>query len=372
MLKGPKGTEVKVSISREGSDQPLEFTITRDEIERRSVDQAFMIRAGIGYVHIASFTETTNDELAEALKKWDPSTLKGMILDLRANPGGLLQEAVDVSDHFLERHQLIVYHKGRRSSERRYYANTGESGEEYPLVVLINRQTASAAEIVTGALQDHDRALVMGEPSFGKGLVQTVYPLAEHAGLALTTARYYTPSGRLIQRDYSKVSLYDYYYRSEEAPPPHTEVRLTDGGREVYGGGGITPDIDVPEPKLNPIQEKLTDRGAFFSFGKAYLGTHQTVPRDFMPDETVVKEFRDHLESSEGMRLSDQDIQDNLDYIKEHLRLQLVGVVYGEDAAQRISVENDPLVERAINTLPQAAKLLSDSKRYVASKDNGH
>ena len=367
MLRGPKGTAVQVSISREGSDTLLELAITRDEISRRSVDEAFMIKPGVAYVHISSFNETTNDELTEALNTFERDGLKGMVLDLRNNPGGLLQEAVDVSDHFLDKNQLIVYHNGRRSKEKRYTAMKGESREEYPIVVLINRQTASAAEIVTGALQDHDRALVMGEPSFGKGLVQTVYPLSEHAGLALTTARYYTPSGRLIQRDYANVSLYDYYYHPELNSAAKGEMRLTDGGREVYGGGGITPDVQVSDPKPNPVEEKLLGHGAFFDFGKAYLGVHQTVPHDFQVDDAVLGEFKRYLESN-GLQLSDQDVEGNLEFIKQHIRLQLVGVIYGENEAQRISIENDSLVRQAIDSLPKAAQLLANAKRYIASK----
>ncbi len=367
LLRGPKGTEVHVSISRDGSDELLEVAITRDEISRRSVDEAFMIGPGIGYIHIANFNETTDDELGQSLKTFERDGLKGLILDLRNDPGGLLQEAVDVSEHFLDKHQLIVYHSGRRSKEKRYYAEKGEAREEYPIVVLINRQTASAAEIVSGALQDHDRALIMGEPSFGKGLVQTVYPLSEHAGLALTTAHYYTPSGRLIQRDYANVSLYDYYYHPESNHPPRTEVRLTDGGREVYGGGGITPDIEVADPKMNPVEEKLSSRGAFFNFGKSYLAAHKTVPRDFQVDDAVLDEFKHHLQS-EGPQLSDQDVQDNLEFIKYHIRLQLIGVIYGENEAERISIEHDPLVHKAIDSLPQAAQLLANAKRYIASR----
>src|ERR1039457_784774 len=262
MLKGPKGTQVQVTIVREGYEQPLEIKITRDEISQNSVDDAFIIRPGVAYIHINKFNENTNDELSEALRKLNEKNLQGLVLDLRGNPGGLLQEAVEVCDHFLEKSQLIVYHSGRNSREKRYYATRGDDGNEFPIVVLINRMSASAAEIVTGALQDHDRALVMGEPSFGKGLVQTVYQLSEHTGLALTTAHYYTPSGRLIQREYENVSLYDYYYHPELTRPNHAEVRLTDGGREVFGGGGITPDITFADPKLTPSQDTLLQHSA--------------------------------------------------------------------------------------------------------------
>jgi carboxyl-terminal processing protease len=367
MLKGPKGTVVHVTVSREGSDEPLEFTITRDEISQASVDDAFLIRSGTAYIHIRSFNETTNDELTEALKKLDEKNLQGLVLDLRGNPGGLLQEAVQVSDHFLEKHQLIVYHYGRNSSEKRYYANHGERGNEYPIVVLINRLTASAAEIVTGALQDHDRALVMGEPSFGKGLVQTVYPLSERTGLALTTARYYTPSGRLIQREYTNVSLYDYYYRLEDGAAPHSDVRLTDGGREVYGGGGISPDTRVTDPKLSPTQETLYQRDAFFNFGKYYLASHKTVPANFQVTDDVLAEFKTYLDRDK-IHLSDQDLHDNIEFIKNGIRVQLIEVIYGKDEAKRISIEKDPLVEKALDSMPQARLLLAKVKKYLAEK----
>jgi carboxyl-terminal processing protease len=366
-LKGPKGTQVHITITREGYDQPLEFDITRDEIPQRSVDDAFMIKPGMGYIHISRFNENTNSELSEALKNLGEKNLQGLVLDLRGNPGGLLQEAVDVSDHFLEKSQLIVYHYGRNSKERRYYTTKGDGGKEYPIVVLINRMTASAAEIVTGALQDHDRALVMGEPSFGKGLVQTVYPLSEHTGLALTTARYYTPSGRLIQRDYDKVSLYDYYYRPEDSPTPHTDVRLTDGGREVYGGGGITPDIKYEEPKLTPAQETLVQHGTFFEFSKYYLGIHKTIARDFQVTDAVLQEFRQFL-AEQKIQIPDQDLKDNSDFIRTRIRFSLVASIFGETEANQIAVENDPLVQKALESMPQASELLAKAKRYIASK----
>ena len=366
-LKGPKGTQVHITVTREGYDQPLEYDITRDEISQRSVDDVFTLKPGIAYIHIGKFNETTNDELTEALKGLGEKTLQGMVLDLRGNPGGLLQEAVDVSDHFLEKTQLIVYHHGRHSEERRYYAKKGDDGKEYPIVVLINRYTASAAEIVTGALQDHDRALVMGQPSFGKGLVQTVFPLSEHTGLALTTARYYTPSGRLIQRDYDNVSLYDYYYHPEDSPTPHTDVRLTDGGREVYGGGGITPDIKYEEPKLTPTQEMILQHNVLFEFGKYYLGIHKTIPHDFQVTDAVVQEFRQFL-GEEKFPISDQDLKDNSDFLRTHIRLQLVDFIFGTTEANRMGMEDDPLVQKAVDAMPQASELLAKAKRFIASK----
>ena len=369
MLKGPRGTVVHVTISREGAAKPLSFTITRGEITQPSVDDVFMVKPHVGYVHISRFNETTNTELSQALRKLDSEHMTGLILDLRGNPGGLLQEAVEVSDHFLKKGQLIVYHYGRSSPEKRYYATHGDRGNRYPIVILINRMTASAAEIVSGALQDHDRALVMGETSFGKGLVQTVYPLSDDTGLALTTARYYTPSGRLIQRDYNAVSLYDYYYHPRGTPTPHTEVRLTDGGRKVYGGGGITPDVKVAPQKLNDTQRTLIQNGVFFSFAQKYLAVHKTIPENFQATDNVIKEFQNYL-AKQKIPVTDADIQSNLDFVKLRIREKLVEDIYGTNVADRIWVENDPLVENAAGQLPQAQELLENAQKYMAASEN--
>src|SRR5438094_1395158 len=227
--------------------------------------------------------------------------LKGLILDLRQNPGGLLNEGVGVADKFLRKGQLIVSHHGRSSPEKRYVAAHGNGGKEYPLVVLVNRGTASAAEIVAGAIQDHDRGLVAGETTFGKGLVQTVYPLSENTGLALTTAKYYTPSGRLIQREYNGVSLYDYYYNTEQAnngASANKEVKLTDSGRTVYGGGGITPDVKVDPIKSNRFQDTLLQHYAFFNFAKHYIIAHK-ITKSFQVDDATMQEFRKSLDADQ-------------------------------------------------------------------------
>src|SRR5437016_998504 len=270
LLKGPKGTNVHISILREGADKPLEFNVVRAEIPRFSVDLKFEIRPGIGYMHVSGFNETTEHEVEQALEKF--GELKGLILDLRGNPGGLLNEGVGVADKFLKKGQVIVSHHGRSSPEKIYRAAHGNNGREYPLVVLVNRGTASAAEIVSGAIQDHDRGLIAGETTFGKGLVQTVYPLSENTGLALTTAKYYTPSGRLIQRDYNGVSLYDYYYNREQEENSNAgkEVKLTDSGRTVYGSGGITPDIKLEPVKTAGLEASLLQKYAFFNSAQRY------------------------------------------------------------------------------------------------------
>src|SRR5271154_3738024 len=279
MLKGPKGTVVHITMKRVGYGDNLNFTVTRDEIPKHSVDIDFLLKPGIGYIKLSGFNETTDTELSAALKQLDATKLDGLILDLRGNPGGLLNEAVAVSDMFLDKNQLIVSHHGRASAERKYMTVRGNQGVTVPLVILVNGNSASATEIVSGAVQDHDRGIIVGETTFGKGLVQTVTPLSENTGLALTIARYYTPSGRLIQRDYKSISLYSYHY--ERKVPEHpTEVRLTDSGREVTGGGESAPDIIVPEPKLNKFQQQLYRGDVFFpletgigGFTRYYLGT---------------------------------------------------------------------------------------------------
>ena len=199
-LKGPKGTHVAVTMGREGSAKPIVFDLVRDDITRPSVDLSFMVRPGVGYIRVTSFIETTSREVGAAIENLDKDdALKGLVIDLRGNPGGLMIEAVNMSDKFLAKGQIVVSQRGRAFPDQVYRATHGEQGPKYPIVVLVNRGTASAAEIVSGALQDHDRALIVGETTFGKGLVQTVFQISENTGLALTTYHYYTPSGRLIQ-----------------------------------------------------------------------------------------------------------------------------------------------------------------------------
>src|SRR5580698_1429397 len=326
MLKGPKGTVVHITMKRVGWADNLNFTVTRDEIPKHSVDLDFEFRPGIGYIKLSGFNETTDTELAMALKDLDATKLDGLIFDLRGNPGGLLNEAVAVSDMFLDKDQLIVSHHGRASQERRYFAVRGNRGIQVPVVVVVNGGSASASEIVTGAVQDHDRGLVVGEQTFGKGLVQTVSPLSENTGLALTTARYYTPSGRLIQRDYKDVSLYDYLYNHKNPQP--TEVKLTDGGRQVYGGGGITPDVVVSEPKPNDFQQLLLRRDIFFpyqgqggvgSFTTYFLGTKPEITKSFTVNDNVLALFRRDLDK-EKISYTDTDIDQNLEWIKREIK----------------------------------------------------
>src|SRR5919204_388561 len=362
LLKGPKGTTVKITIAREGSEKPLEFSVVRDEIPRYSVDLHFMIHPGIGYMHISGFNETTEHEVADALEQMGDG--KGLILDLRQNPGGLLNKGVGGGDKFLRKGQLIVSHHGRNSAEKRYVAAHGNGGKEYPLVVLVNRGTASAAEIVAGAIQDHDRGLVVGETTFGKGLVQTVYPLSENTGLALTTAKYYTPSGRLIQRDYSGLSLYDYYYNKGDNGNGNHEVKLTDSGRTVYGGCGLTPDVKLLTPKTNKFEDSLLQHYVFFNFAKHYL-INRHISRSFEVDDQVMNEFRKFLEDQK-VPFTEGDLVENAEWIKNNIKSEFFISEFGQQEGLRVRAETDPQVLKALDLLPQAKALADNAKRIVA------
>src|SRR5882724_2878195 len=347
LLKGPKGTIVKITVTREGFTEPLVFTVTRDEI-------------------------------ADALKQLGANSLDGIVLDLRGNPGGLLNEAVAVGDMFLEKNQIIVSYHGRSAPERRFTAIRGNQGMTVPLVVIVNNNSASAAEIVAGAIQDHDRGLVVGETTFGKGLVQTVQPLSENTGLALTTARYYTPSGRLIQRDYKSISLYQYHY--ERKVPEHpSEIRQTDSGRQVTGGGGITPDIIVPAPKYDKFQEALFRADVLYpaeqgvaGFTRYYLGTKPAITHSFEVDENVLHEFRNYL-SKHNVKYTEVEFADNLDWIKRKIKQEVFMSAYGTQEGDKVLLAADPQVQKAVESIPQARALYENARKVVAQRNgSGH
>jgi len=369
LLKGPKGTTVHITVLREGSDKALDFAIVRDEIPRYSVDLHFMVRPGIGYMHVSGFNETTEHEVADALDQM--GDLKGLILDLRQNPGGLLSEGVGVADKFLHKGALIVSHHGRSSPEKRYVASHGNGGKEYPLVVLVNRGTASAAEIVAGAIQDHDRGLIAGEITFGKGLVQTVYPLSENTGLALTTAKYYTPSGRLIQRDYSNVSLYDYYFnRDNDENNTNHEVKLTDSGRTVYGGGGITPDVKIPPVKSNRFEDSLLQHYAFFNFAKRYVINHHPT-KTFEVDDAVMQDFRKFLDE-EKVPYTEAELIESNDWIRSTIKSEIFIDAFGQEEGLKVRAETDPEVVKALDLMPQAKALADNARKVVAERTGTH
>jgi carboxyl-terminal processing protease len=370
LLKGPRGTQVKIVVSREGAPDYLSFTVIRDEIYRKSVQDAFWFKPGIVYVKVLSFGEATGKELEDTLKRLGENNIKGMVLDLRDNPGGLLTQGIAVADHFLQKNALIVSYHGRAAPEKAYVARNGNHGREYPIVVLVNRYSASAAEIVSGALQDHDRALIMGETTFGKGLVQTVFPLSDNAGLALTIAHFYTPSGRLIQRDYSKKSFYDYYFHRDENSRNPVDVKMTDGGRTVYGGGGITPDEKYDIGKLDHLQISLF-RAGLFNFTRRYFGTHSiTLPKDWMPNAQTLAELKDYLQKN-GTVFTDAEFAKDHEWIRRYLAREMYTTAFNVDESDRMFSQTDPEVEKAADSLPKAAGLQETARKIVVQRMSG-
>jgi len=374
-LKGPRGTSVKIKVVRPGADEPIEMNPIRDEIAKYTINTAFMIRPRVGYIRLDSFAETTGQELRDALKKLrdelrksDAKDFDGIVFDLRNNPGGLLQEAIEVCETFLQKGQLVVETRGRtKGSNRPYSSQKLNPDNTFPLVVLINPQSASASEIVAGALQDHDRALIVGQTSFGKGLVQSVYPLSKNAGLALTTQKWYTPSGRLIQRDYSQISQFDYYNHRETNPPKKDDIKHSDIGRVVYGGGGITPDYVVEDQKANEFQTLLAAKYAFYTFAHDYLAKNPSIDQSFQVNDAMVDQFKQHI-AKRGIEYTDKDFQDNRDYIRRSIKYELFYDHFGVADAGKVLLEGDPQVVKALDLIPEAKDLASKARRQLAEK----
>jgi carboxyl-terminal processing protease len=375
MLKGARGTPVHISLGRVGWEKPIEVSVIRDEIAHPAVEYATVVKPGIGYVRLTTFNNQTADsDLAAAMNQLDYPKLDGLIIDLRDNGGGLLNQAVGMADMFLDRNEIVVSQHGRSSPEHRFYAVHGNQGVTVPLVILTNSGTASASEIVSGAIQDHDRGLIVGETTFGKGLVQTPFPLAEDTMLLLTSARYYTPSGRSIQRDYKNVSLFDYHYNPQRPHAP--EVKLTDSGRQVYGEGGITPDVVVAAPKLNDFEEFLERRGVLYPFSngvgdfvRAYLGTKPEITREFVANDAVIEQFRKYL-ADQHIKFIEQDISQNLDWLKLKIKREVFTSVFGLNDGFRVALEHDPQLEKAEDEIPQARALYTNARKILAERES--
>src|SRR3954463_7681410 len=366
-LKGPKGSTVHIKIMRIGIKEPIPLTIVRAAIPTNSISNTLMIRPGVGYIRIKDFTSTTVRELDESIDKLKEQGMQRLVLDLRQNPGGLLDAAVGVADHFLDKGQMIVYTKGRTPDSAQDYLAPGKHQHlDIPLVVLMNRGSASASEIVAGSIQDHDRGLVVGETSWGKGLVQSVYTLQYGAGLALTTSKYYTPSGRNIQRDYS--SFYDYHVADESEDGNATEMPLKDRkkfttatGRTVFGGGGITPDVFSKPPALSRTTQLLEVRSAIFNYGVDYVAKHPDVTESVAITPAVMEDFIQYATEKDIAPLA--DIREALTkandrgFIERALKAEIIAAKFGFDASYPYRLQGDNQIAKAIEVLPDSQKL---------------
>ncbi len=368
-LKGPKGTSVSIEVARRGLPDLLEIDIVREEIPQTSVRYAYMLTPEVGYVSLTDFNRGTGQEMERTLEGLRGQGMKRLLLDLRANGGGLLDQAIAVSNLFVPAGTKIVETRGRtRESFQDFHASAGRRAPTMPLVVLVGDGTASAAEILAGAVQDHDLGVVVGTPTWGKGLVQTVYALGYGNGLSVTTAKYYTPSGRLIQRDFS--DWFRYQYDEREPTPPaasEQETFYTDLGRKVYGGGGINPDVTVDPAELAPVLQYLLARNAFFNFAVEETNRQHLPDPSWRPDEATLERFRQWLVSQEIIAAADLEEGlaevDNREAARRYLAAEFLGAEFGIEARHQVLVAADNQVETALAQFEVAANLLAERER---------
>ncbi len=387
-LLGPLGTVVKVTVEHAATGQSETVTITRDAVSQPSIPQAYMVRPGVGYVAMTGgFNTTTADEFQAALEELHAKGMNMLVLDLRDNRGGLLIQAVRVANMFLQRGQMIVKQQGRLRGSSQEYKALNDAPDTVPLVVLVNGGTASAAEIVAGALQDHDRAFIVGENTFGKGLVQIPYPLEYDSALLLTIAKYFTPSGRLIQRDYSNSSYYDYYTRGglandkQPAALPSGPESHTDTGRAVYGGGGISPDEIAKPRRISFAEQHLLD--SIFAFAlelttgrvagfenykvqRAIEFNHDLQSADFPVTDAVFKELKQFVAAKPIFKATPEQLDRLRPFVERQLRFELATAAYGSTAAVQVFNESDPQIARAVDAMPRARELALAARRARA------
>lgn len=388
-LLGPRGTVVKVTVEDAANRQRKTVTITRDAVPLPSIPQAYMLKPGVGYVAMTGgFNFTTADEFQEALRNLRSQGMSTLILDLRGNRGGLLLQAVRIANTFLQRGQLIVSQKGRIRGSSENFQAVNDSPDPTPLVVLVNGDSASAAEIVAGALQDHDRALIVGETTFGKGLVQLPIQLEHDSALLLTIAKYFTPSGRLIQRDYSTAGFYDYYNNGgsgadkSNTPPPNGPESRTDLGRPVYGGGGIAPDEVVKPAQVTPAEVRLVHSIFAFSLEvvtgrvrgfenykvqKPIDFEHDLKATDFEITDELFNELKRFVASKPAFKVTPEQLDRARSFVATRLRFELATAAYGSMAAIQVFNEDDPQLAGAIAAMPRARELAQAAKRARAS-----
>ena len=380
-IRGPRGSTVKLTLERAADKRIDRVDIVRDAVPQPSIPDSYMLKPGVGYIDMTrGFNYTTTDELLDALDRLHQKGMTSLVLDLRNNPGGFLDQAIHVAEVFLHNGQLILTQKGRNSYRDNQYESHNNSPDMTPLVMLINENTASASEIVAGAMQDHDRAVIVGQTSFGKGLVQSIIPLEYGAGLTLTSAKYYTPSGRLIQRDYSNGGFYDYYTHgagisqnkpAEPAKPTGPESK-TDTGRAVFGGGGITPDETADARTVNLTQRRLLSptfafaralvNGRIKGFESSKIGgidfNHEWQPNELPVTDAMFRAYRDFVTSDPNFKTSAAMVDKYRSFIELELRFDLVTAAYGRVMGDRVFItSDDPQVAKAVDVVPKAREL---------------
>jgi carboxyl-terminal processing protease len=381
-IRGPRGSTVKLTLERAADKRMEKVDIVRDAVPQPSIPDAYMLKPGVAYIDMTrGFNYTTTDELLDALDELQAKGMNSLVLDLRNNPGGFLDQAIHVAEVFLRSGQLILTQKGRNGLRDNTYESRNNSPNTTPLVILINESTASASEIVAGAMQDHDRALIVGQTSFGKGLVQSIIPLEQGAGLTLTSAKYFTPSGRLIQRDYSHGGFYDYYThgggiardpKTEPAKPAGPEKK-TDNGRAVYGGGGIAPDEVVNPRTINLSQRRLLS--PIFAFSRELVNgrirgfesmrvtgglkfRHELTADDFKVTDAMFKAFRDFVAADPAFKVTTAMVDRNRAFVELEMRTNLVTSAHGRTIGDRVFImSSDPQVAKALAVLPRAREL---------------
>ncbi len=388
-LLGPRGTTVKVTVEHPATKQSETVNIVRDAVSLPSIAQAYMLHPGVGYVAMTGgFNLTTADEFDQALKFLHGKGMNMLVLDLRGNRGGLLIQAVRVANTFLQRGQMIVTQKGRFRDSSQAYAAVNESPDNVPVVVLVNGETASAAEIVAGALQDHDRALIVGETTFGKGLVQFPFSLDYDSALLLTIAKYYTPSGRLIQRDYSNGGFYNYYFpgglaaeKNNQANPQNGPESHTDTGRAVYGGGGISPDEVIKPGTISAAERHLRDITFAFSLElisgrvpafedykiqRAIEFDHDLADEDYPVTDAVFRELKKFATNKPVFKVTAEQLDKSRTFAERQLRYNLLSAAYGFRTATQVFNDADPQIARAVDVMPRARELALAASRARA------
>ena len=378
MLRGPRGTPVKIAIKRAGYENLIDLEVLRDEIHIPTVRATFMLDATTGYILLGDFGENSDDEIGRALKSLRDQGMRRFVLDLRNNPGGALDQAIKISNRFLPRGDLIVYTRGRVANSDQDYRATQQSDYlELPMITLVNRNSASASEIVSGALQDHDRSLIVGETTFGKALVQSVYRVSEGAGVAVTTARYYTPSGRLIQRPWDGTfdEYLTYTYREQDAARTHKaeELKYTDAGRRVYSGGGVEPDrrFDGPTEGFNPTRfgRTLFSRNLFDIYAQRFsragdrritvnpTAQLRELSQDFQVTDAMVAEFKDFVQKSR-LRIDEAAWKQDEAFIRAMIRFEIDVDLFGVEFARKNLSRQDPQLQYALTLFPEAEALM--------------